>query len=95
MSAISLSRVCSWFLEFPPAEKAIDRLRDHLREILIGALRHGPIPAHVAFEMDGNRRYARSHKIETIEGHNLGFEALARVRTLAVGPLDCTVPADS
>lgn len=29
--------------------------------------------------MDGNRRYARSHKIETVEGHHLGFEALARV----------------
>jgi len=29
--------------------------------------------------MDGNRRFARSHKIETVEGHNLGFEAMARV----------------
>jgi ditrans,polycis-polyprenyl diphosphate synthase len=33
----------------------------------------------VAFVMDGNRRFARNHKIETVEGHNLGFEALARV----------------
>jgi len=39
----------------------------------------------VAFEMDGNRRYARNHKIETIEGHHLGFEALARVCTLLYG----------
>lgn len=29
--------------------------------------------------MDGNRRFARNHQIEVIEGHNLGFEALARV----------------
>jgi ditrans,polycis-polyprenyl diphosphate synthase len=29
--------------------------------------------------MDGNRRFARSHGIETVEGHNLGFEALARI----------------
>lgn len=29
--------------------------------------------------MDGNRRFARSHRIETVEGHNLGFEALARI----------------
>ncbi|KAI9845999.1 MAG: cis-prenyltransferase [Sclerophora amabilis] len=29
--------------------------------------------------MDGNRRFARSHQIETVEGHNLGFEALAKV----------------
>jgi len=34
--------------------------------------------------MDGNRRFARTHGIETVEGHNLGFEALARVST----PLD-------
>jgi ditrans,polycis-polyprenyl diphosphate synthase len=50
-----------------------------LRELLIGALRQGPIPQHVAFVMDGNRRFAKSHGIETVEGHNLGFEALARV----------------
>jgi ditrans,polycis-polyprenyl diphosphate synthase len=29
--------------------------------------------------MDGNRRYARSRKLETVEGHNLGFEALAKI----------------
>lgn len=50
-----------------------------LRELLIGALRKGPIPQHVAFVMDGNRRFARRSQIETVEGHNLGFEALARV----------------
>jgi len=37
------------------------------------------MPQHVAFVMDGNRRFARTHKIETVEGHNLGFEALARI----------------
>lgn len=50
-----------------------------LRELLLGALRQGPVPEHVAFVMDGNRRFARSHGIETVEGHNLGFEALARI----------------
>lgn len=66
-------------LASPPIEWGIDKLR----ELLIGALRQGPIPQHVAFVMDGNRRFARSHKIETVEGHNLGFEALARVCFLA------------
>ena len=42
-------------------------------------LGRGPVPQHVAFIMDGNRRYARSHNIETIEGHNRGFETLARI----------------
>jgi undecaprenyl diphosphate synthase len=37
------------------------------------------MPKHVAFVMDGNRRYAKTHRIETVEGHNLGFEALAKV----------------
>lgn len=63
-------------LESPPVEWGLQRLR----QLLIGALRQGRIPKHVAFVMDGNRRFARSHQIETVEGHNLGFEALARVR---------------
>ena len=76
MSDLYLSHLRNWVLSSPPAEWAIGRLR----ELLIGALKQGPIPQHVALEMDGNRRYARSHKIETVEGHHLGFEALARVR---------------
>lgn len=75
MSDLYLSRIRNWFLSSPPAEWGISLLR----ETLIGSLSQGPIPQHVAFEMDGNRRYARSHKIETVEGHHLGFEALARV----------------
>lgn len=75
MSDLYLSHLWTWALRSPPAEWAIKQLR----ELLIGALSQGPVPKHIAFEMDGNRRYARSHKIETIEGHHLGFEALARV----------------
>jgi len=51
-----------------------------LQELLINALRQGPVPQHVAFVMDGNRRFARNNHIETVEGHNMGFEALAKVR---------------
>lgn len=77
MSSAHLTHLSRWILSFPPADWALQ----HLRELLIGALRQGPIPQHVAFIMDGNRRYARGHKIETVEGHHLGFEALARVNT--------------
>lgn len=75
MSSMHLSQLRKWLWSSPPVEWSIN----HLRELLIGALKQGPVPQHVAFVMDGNRRFARNHKIETVEGHNLGFEALARV----------------
>lgn len=81
--SMHLSRLRRWFLASPPIEFAIT----NLKELLVGALRQGPIPQHVAFVMDGNRRFARSHGIETVEGHNLGFEALARVRR-SLPPVD-------
>ncbi|PYH93007.1 Di-trans-poly-cis-decaprenylcistransferase [Aspergillus ellipticus CBS 707.79] len=71
----SISRFRKWLLASPPIEFALSQLRD----LLVGALRQGPMPQHIAFVMDGNRRFARSHGIETVEGHNLGFEALARI----------------
>ncbi|GAW14996.1 hypothetical protein ANO14919_044040 [Xylariales sp. No.14919] len=75
MSDLYLSHVRNWFWKSPPVEWLMKGARD----VLIGTLKQGPIPKHVAFEMDGNRRFAKNHKIETIEGHHLGFEALARV----------------
>ena len=59
----------------PPVDWAIQQIR----ELLVGSIRQGPVPEHIAFVMDGNRRFARRNHIETVEGHNLGFEALARV----------------
>ncbi|KAF4582001.1 dehydrodolichyl diphosphate synthase [Ophiocordyceps camponoti-floridani] len=64
-----------FIVESPPGEWALNQLRN----LLIGALRQGVVPQHVAFEMDGNRRYARSHRMETLEGHHRGFEALGRM----------------
>lgn len=87
------SVVRRFLLESPPGEWALKQLR----ELLIGALKQGPIPQHVAFEMDGNRRYARNHRMETVEGHHRGFEALARVRKLPLhlrpGPPSLTCPS--
>lgn len=81
MASKQLSTIRRWVLSSPPAEWALNQLR----ELLIGAIKQGKVPRHVAFVMDGNRRYARSHRIETVEGHNLGFEALARVRKFVLG----------
>jgi undecaprenyl pyrophosphate synthase len=40
----------------------------------------GPIPHHVAFIMDGNRRYACNRGVKVIQGQVDGFAALRRVR---------------
>ena len=42
-------------------------------------LQKGPIPRHVAFIMDGNRRFARKLSVDRAEGHLKGFDKLAEV----------------
>lgn len=49
---------------------------------LICVLKAGPMPKHVAFIMDGNRRFARKKNMERQEGHMQGFNKLAEVRLL-------------
>lgn len=49
---------------------------------LTNVLKTGPVPRHIAFVMDGNRRYAKRRKQEVREGHNAGFEALASILEL-------------
>lgn len=48
-------------------------------EIMVKTLRSGPIPRHIAFIMDGNRRFAKSNNLELGEGHVAGFESLGNV----------------
>lgn len=36
------------------------------------ALTYGEVPKHVAFIMDGNRRYAKKNRVEKQEGHSRG-----------------------
>lgn len=40
-------------------------------------IRCGRVPRHIAFIMDGNRRFAKSEHIAKIDGHSKGFEKLA------------------
>ncbi len=37
------------------------------------------VPRHVGFILDGNRRWAREHKLPLIEGHRQGYQALKKV----------------
>ncbi|XP_061771151.1 dehydrodolichyl diphosphate synthase complex subunit DHDDS isoform X3 [Nerophis ophidion] len=48
-----------------------------LERISANILKAGPMPKHVAFIMDGNRRFARKKNMERQEGHTQGFNKLA------------------
>ncbi|XP_072317307.1 dehydrodolichyl diphosphate synthase complex subunit DHDDS [Eucyclogobius newberryi] len=48
-----------------------------LERIAANILKAGPMPKHVAFIMDGNRRFARKKNMERQEGHTQGFNKLA------------------
>ena len=60
---------------FPPLQSGLKRLENSC----IAAIRRGPVPQHIAIIMDGNRRYARSRRIDTAEGHYSGAESLKNV----------------
>jgi undecaprenyl diphosphate synthase len=44
-----------------------------------------PTPQHIAIIMDGNRRWAKEHKLETVMGHNKGTEIIESVIEHASG----------
>jgi len=49
------------------------------QDIVVNILKSGPVPNHVAFIMDGNRRYARAKGMETFKGHEAGSASLASI----------------
>ncbi|XP_044740541.1 dehydrodolichyl diphosphate synthase complex subunit DHDDS-like [Chrysoperla carnea] len=59
----------SWILDTPLS---------WLQNVAIQIIKAGPVPKHVAFIMDGNRRYAVKLNKEKIEGHSQGFHKLAQ-----------------
>ncbi|KAJ5539639.1 dehydrodolichyl diphosphate syntase complex subunit SPAC4D7.04c, partial [Penicillium frequentans] len=65
------------------------------QKIATSVLEQGPIPKHIAFIMDGNRRFSRRHGIEIKEGHLLGGVALERATCYDVGVETVTVYAFS
>ena len=44
-----------------------------LRSCIIGILQAGPVPKHIAFVMDGNRRFAKKQGLQSITGHQQGY----------------------
>uniref|UniRef100_A0A0V0G5Q6 Alkyl transferase n=1 Tax=Triatoma dimidiata TaxID=72491 RepID=A0A0V0G5Q6_TRIDM len=60
-------------------------------------LKCGRIPKHVAFIMDGNRRFAKKKNVEKMEGHTKGFDKLSETLQwcLDIGITEVTVYAFS
>jgi ditrans,polycis-polyprenyl diphosphate synthase len=62
-----------------PISTVLHYLHALLTSVLLAVLALGPMPHHVGFVMDGNRRYARSHGQRIAKGHQQGSESLKRV----------------
>nr|XP_002734350.1 PREDICTED: dehydrodolichyl diphosphate synthase-like [Saccoglossus kowalevskii] len=81
----------SWF---PEDEH---RSTNRFTKFCANVLKCGAIPKHVAFIMDGNRRFARKSSLERQEGHIKGFEKLTETLEwcLDLGITEVTVYAFS
>ena len=64
-------------------------MKPDARAPLVPGIDPDRMPAHVAVIMDGNRRWARSHRLPTIEGHRRGVIAL---REMVRGCVDLGIP---
>lgn len=40
--------------------------------LCVKIIKNGRVPKHVAFIMDGNRRYAKKNNVQKVEGHSQG-----------------------
>ena len=66
-------------------------------KFLINILKAGKVPRHIAFIMDGNRRFANKERIGKAEGHSKGFDKLSETLQwcLDIGVSEVTVYAFS
>ncbi|CDR42398.1 CYFA0S09e02718g1_1 [Cyberlindnera fabianii] len=64
-----------WISQLPGSQMVMSTTKSVVGRIL----QTGPVPQHIGFVMDGNRRFARQRNIELKEGHSAGFESMARV----------------
>ncbi|WPK26721.1 hypothetical protein PUMCH_004081 [Australozyma saopauloensis] len=64
-----------WFLNqfFYPV------IMSRMCQIFLLVLKSGPVPKHVGFIMDGNRTFAKRHRLPPSDGHSLGAQTLQQV----------------
>ncbi|XP_014473865.1 PREDICTED: dehydrodolichyl diphosphate syntase complex subunit DHDDS [Dinoponera quadriceps] len=74
-----------------------ERTLNWLQFLALKILRTGHVPRHVAFIMDGNRRYANKKHVAKVEGHTKGFDKLAETLNwcMDLGVTEVTVYAFS
>lgn len=59
-----------------PVKSFLEILYNFIQRFLFGILSIGRIPCHIAFIMDGNRRYEKTHNLSYGMGHRAGYIAL-------------------
>ncbi|KAI7828286.1 dehydrodolichyl diphosphate synthase [Kickxella alabastrina] len=62
-------------------KKACPELTKLFISLAVHILKQGPVPQHIAFILDGNRRFARLHNMTTKEGHRLGLQNIEDITT--------------
>jgi ditrans,polycis-polyprenyl diphosphate synthase len=53
--------------------------KNKAEDFLVAILTAGPMPRHIAFHTDGNRRYARRNGMTLEQGYEAGFASIKRV----------------
>ncbi|XP_024987898.1 dehydrodolichyl diphosphate synthase 6-like isoform X1 [Cynara cardunculus var. scolymus] len=70
-------------LELERSDDTVSRflggLNHTIRKLVFRVISSGPIPQHIAFILDGNRRFAKKWKMTEGAGHKAGFLALMSV----------------
>ncbi|CAG8420586.1 unnamed protein product [Penicillium salamii] len=61
----------------------------YINDFISETFREGPIPRHVSFIMDGNRRYARQNEVTVAEGHSAGASTLKQVSSIQHRSVEC------
>lgn len=61
-------------------DQIFNALMSLMRRFIFRVLRVGPIPNHISFIMDGNRRFAKKHNIKSVNaGHRACFISVTYV----------------
>lgn len=60
-------------------------LHKSLNTLLTTLIKQSPLPNHIAFIMDGNRRYAKHQNKNELQGHETGYTALEDVLKTCLG----------